>query len=117
MPGACPNPALRHTGSHRGISAGAAAQPALTTLERPQPGRVKISGRRSGARLTCRALTRRAGPRFGHMPCYAEGLSLARKGLYLPKLVAGAGFEPLTRDLWVMSSPLTVSLAVHTIDY
>ncbi len=39
------------------------------------------------ARLTCRALARRTGPRFGHMPCYAEALSLARKGLYLRKLV------------------------------
>jgi hypothetical protein len=46
------------------------------------------------ARLTCRALARRTGPRFGHMPCYAEALSLARKGLYLRKLVAGAGLNP-----------------------
>jgi hypothetical protein len=51
------------------------------------------------ARLTCRALARRTGPRFGHMPCYAEALSLARKGLYLRKLVAGGGIEPATSGL------------------
>ena len=51
------------------------------------------------ARLTCRALARRTGPRSGHMPCYAEALSLRGKGLYLRKLVAGAGFEPATSGL------------------
>jgi hypothetical protein len=35
-------------------------------------------------------------PCFGHMPCYAQALSLPGKSLELHKLVAGAGFEPAT---------------------